>query len=416
MHSFPKPGAINFVLCFAIGMVGGNILAPAIAQDPSLTMAIKQYERQDYNTALIAFKQVRAKEAQPTALYYEALCLQHLGNQSKAIEIYRQIVVNYSATKEAQLATGYLQQLSGQSAVLTYSQQQTANGASSANVNPSSIQNEIANARVTEHNSTSYDHLPDTATVPFSRGVNNHIFVNALINGRPMKVMFDTGAASCFFGRSELNNAGVSYVPTGETAAVRGVGSQTVRCDQADLEITLGDITRKTTCLIAVPSAHTEPLIGQTFFKDFRYDIDTTAGVIHFRKKGSRNREAYDTINIPFTEAGNNIVVTAKVNGIECPMFFDTGAFGNLFSFGVWRQMGLSIPSDAEMVVTKGVGGFARGYRFKVGRIELGSIIKTNVEVVVSQSAPPIPLLGQTFFKDKQFSIDNENHVIRFVH
>ncbi len=260
------------------------------------------------------------------------------------------------------------------------------------------------------------DHLPNSTAVPFHRGIGNHIYVTASVNSRPIEVIFDTGAEGCFFGKRELANAGISYAPVGNMTTVGGVGSQMVKCEEAYLDISLGDITKRTLSLIAVPSANTSPLIGQTFFRDFRYEVDTAAGLIRFHKKGGRTAEAYDTIDVPFRDAGNNMLVQGKINGIECPMYFDTGAFGILIPTSLWHRLGLAIPNDAETVLTSGVGGTARGFRFKVDRIELGPIIKTNVEVVVSNNAPPYPLLGQTFFKDKQFSIDNENHLIRFVH
>ena len=243
------------------------------------------------------------------------------------------------------------------------------------------------------------------------------MFVNVQINGRPAEVMFDTGASTCLFGKEQLNNIGViGYESTGKGSAA-GVGSGTLSFDRANLRVTLGDITK--TINTAVSSKMNTPsLLGQDFFSDFRYEIDTAGGVIHFQRKGARHYEALDTINIPFRTAGKEILVTARVNGRDCEMIFDTGAYNNCFTVAQWQgQLGQSIPSDAKMVMASGVGGNTRGFQFRADRIELGAVMKTNVEVVVIESpSPPLPLLGQEFFKDKRFSIDNDAHVIRFVH
>jgi predicted aspartyl protease len=241
------------------------------------------------------------------------------------------------------------------------------------------------------------------------------MFVNVLINGRPVEVIFDTGASTCLFGKQQLNNAGVTYVPTGSTQ-VRGIGADTLNCDQANLRVSLGEITKTIYTAIVPGKMNTASLLGQDFFNEFRYDIDTATGVIHLRKKGVRSVEALDTINIPFKVAGREMLVDARVNGRQCVMIFDTGSFNNIFTAATWSQLGLSIPADARMVSTGGVGGSSKGFLFRADKIELGGVMKVNPEVVVLESGPPYPLLGQEFLKDKRFSIDNDNQVIRFVH
>jgi len=158
------------------------------------------------------------------------------------------------------------------------------------------------------------------------------------------------------------------------------------------------------------------PLLGQTFYNGYQYDIDNQSGVIRFTKKGSsKNNVGFDAIEVPFQTVGNNLVVVAEINGHQCPMYFDTGAGMNLFDMRTFMSMGLSIPSDASMMMVGGVGGSVPGYSFNISSMRLGSIQKNNLPVcVVTTGGPPLPLLGQPFLRDRRFTIDNDKKVIRF--
>src|SRR5262249_48160884 len=147
--------------------------------------------------------------------------------------------------------------------------------------------------------------------------------------------------------------------------------------------------------------------------------IDNQAGLIAFSKKGAGvvDRDTpLDSVAVPFTKAGNSMVVDVEVNGQPYPFYFDTGASGNVMSMIDAKRLGIAIGEDAEMVVSRGVGGTMPGFNIKLERMRLGPILKTNVPVTVLMLGPDRPLLGQTFFGDRQFTIDNDKGVIRFFH
>src|ERR1700733_9550667 len=370
--------AVTLLITFSVSF-SSNV---SCAADDDLSEGVRLYSEKSFKDAISHLKRVSDKTNKPTALYYQALCMQGLGDSTGSIQLLRKIKDTYPGTREGQMVTAYF------------------NSASAARPPAAVPVRQVAAAQTYSSGAgSSGDRLPDSCTVPFPRGVSNHMFVNVLINGRPASVIFDTGASTCLFGKQQLANLGVSYDVTGKGQAM-GVGSGVLSFDQAVLHVTLGDITKTINTAVA-PTMNTESLLGQDFFNEFRYDIDTAAGVIHFQKKGSHSYEAMDTINIPFRTQGREMLVTARVNGQSCEMIFDTGAHNNLFPLGIWQRLGLQIPPDAHLQMAGGIGGSTRGYAFNADRIELGSVMKTNVPVVVIDSSLPYPLLGQEFFKDK---------------
>lgn len=358
--------------------------------EPHFDMGVKYYQQGHYKAAKESFTQVNGADSQPTVLYYQALCNQQMGNNSAALQLYKKVNSNFPTSPEAKLAQQYLARIAGGQA------------ASSA---AASRGNGLAGLG-------SHDRLPDSCGVPFHRGPGNHMLVNAEIGGRMMEVMFDTGASESFFGRDQLINAGCKFYPTGQSTSSYGVGGE-VKVDICACEVRLGDIVRTIPIMVSARNSDI-PLLGQGFFNPFRYDIDTSAGVIHFHKKGSHGSEGFDTMNVPFTPAGNELEVVCSINGHDCKAYFDTGAGCTMFSMTALRQAGISVPSDAQPMMVSGVGGGGIAYRFRVDRVALGPVQKSNMEIVASPSCN-FCLIGQDFFKDKRFSIDNENRVIKFV-
>lgn len=238
------------------------------------------------------------------------------------------------------------------------------------------------------------------------------MLLNAIIGGRTMEVMFDTGAACSYFGRDQLTAAGAKFFPTGEKTQSQGVGG-IVEVEICMCEVRLGDITR-TVPLMVAPTGAMTPLLGQTFFNPFRYDIDTSAGIIRFYKKGGSQSEGFDTINVPFVPVGNELEVPISINGHSGTAYFDTGAGCTMLSMNQLRSMGIPVNTDQPMMVS-GVGGGSIAFRMRVDRFQVGQVQKNNFDIVASPSCS-FSLIGQDFFKDKRFSIDNEARVIKFAH
>ncbi|MFN8550376.1 MAG: retroviral-like aspartic protease family protein [Candidatus Obscuribacterales bacterium] len=393
--------------------------APAAHADAALNEGIACYNKHDYKKAIeLLTRSANANPGLPTPLYYQALAYSQLGDAQKAKYLYSVIARKFPESEEAKNANIYLARVNNVGAATTAgaatsSQAAQRSRASTAATAPMGDMTTFAAANAT---SEDLSKLPDTGSVPFTRGSGGHLFVDTQINGRTVKMMFDTGASTCLIGKNQLEAAGVmDNVIKGQHTQMGGVGSATNSAAPMIVDLRVAGIQRRMPIMVQ-DRFDLPPLLGQTFYNGYQYDIDNQAGVIRFTKKSAaRNNMGYDAIEIPFQTVGNNLVVTAQINGHQCPMYFDTGAAMNCFAMQTFLAMGLSIPSDASMAMVGGVGGSAPAYSFNVRSMKLGSMEKNNIPVYVMLSGgPPLPLLGQPFLHDRRFVIDNDKKVIRF--
>jgi predicted aspartyl protease len=388
--------ALTVCLCAA-----GRSLA-----DGAFEAGVKLYNQKAYRAALSHFESCLGADGnQATAVYYQGLCYQQLGDFARAKQIYRAVCRQYGGTPEARMAGAFLKRVDPEFSRQAPSMTDVAVTAETA----------AKSVRSTPVGDAEWKSLPSEAKIPFRRSTGRHLYVDAEVNGRPMKVIFDTGAEVCLFGSSHLTQAGLTAAPNGPAVTVAGVGG-TAQARTTVVTVRVGPI-RRTIPVLVQDNLPTPPLLGQTFFQGFQYRIDNQAGFIAFRKRspsGPDKDTPLDSVAVPFIRAGNNLVVQVEVNGQPYPMFFDTGAASIVMSLIDAKRLNLPIPEDAEVVLSRGVGGAMPGFRINVSRMQLGPVLKTSVPVTVLLVGPAKPLLGQPFFGDRQFTIDNENQVIRF--
>lgn len=397
---------------FILALAAVSLGLAGRAADADFNRGVKLYNQRDFKNANICFEQaVRSNPKNPTALYYKALSAQQSGDMTQALQCYSSLCDTFPGTEEARNAARVI---ASSKRGAQASQNSKASGAASMVVTTP------ANHSIFEHSNVGAEELatlPEESTVGFTRGPQGHLFVTAFINNCPMQVMFDTGASTCLFGRNQFLSAGVKGQATGEKVPVQGVGNSVQSAQEEIVTIRVGGITRTMPVTVS-PQLSLAPLLGETFYNGYACDIDNQAGIIRFVKKTSSRRfnsMTLDTIDVPYQLVGNNLVVHAKVNGAECPMFFDTGASGVVFSISQAMSIGLRIPSSARAVMRGGVGGTAPGYEFEVDELELGAIKKYHVPVdVLISGGPPLPLLGQPFLRDRRFTIDYDRHLIKF--
>lgn len=412
-----------FQRVFAVLIIIIMLSAPqkaAAGSDPEFESAVKLFNQKQYSAAIpILAKIIDRPKAGPTPVYYAGLCYQNLGNVTMARQCYQVLADQFPASPEAHLSKDVLARL--QTNGSSPSRRPPLRVSAAAAV-PAPLDARGATTFMREFamNDAEWKSLPDEAKVPFHRSTSSHLFVNGSINGRAMQMMFDTGAEQCHFSQKQLEALGIKIGDSGARIPVQGVGGMSYsRMIVAD--ITVGELRRRIPVLVDEESVGM-PIVGETFFKEFRYDIDNSGGFIRFSKKSrggvaSKAYEATDVIAIPYSNVGDNMVVTAKINGRNFPMIFDTGSYAICFSYGQAMALGLQIPSDARHVVTSGAGGAVGAYEFNIDRIELGPLIKTGVKIIVNQSNTPVmPLLGQPFYSDRRFTVDTEKHLIKFVH
>lgn len=353
---------------------------------------VKLFGQRNYKAAALKFEQaVKSNPNDSNAFYYRALTYQCLGDRAKASSGYQQILQKFPYSTAAQ-----------------YAQQA---------LTPPDRPSRASRSSGSREFQSSFNADPEQTKIYFTKQGRSFI-VDAEVNNRKLPVCFDTGASLCIFGKNHLKQLGItppSGPPTGE---VVGVGSsEAVKSWQMNVDLKVGQIRRPNFPITVQENLPTDPLLGQSFFSDFEYTIDDSINTIVLAKKGSaRPSSGSDSNTVPFVLEGREMVVTVDVNGRKCQMYFDTGADSVAFSRDQARSIGLTIPEDAQQSTSTGIGGTSNSLAFTVQRMRMGPIEKSDVEVSVVENAKMSkPLLGQSFYGGWQYTIDNQNKVIRFL-
>ena len=242
-------------------------------------------------------------------------------------------------------------------------------------------------------------------------------------------MMFDTGASSCVFSLDQLEQLGIeppTGPPNGTTAGVGSNKKMPVWNTIADLR--LGNIVRKKFPIIVTPSPLTYPLLGENFFHELKYTIDNEAKAVLFKYNPagpsvSEKPHSPMTVsagsnyvyNVPFTIENRALIVVAKLDGHDCPMIFDTGADVCMFTNEELDKFGIKPQFVGRTYNVRGSSGTAPAQLCLIQKAQLGPINGQMPCLVTDQAVVPRPLMGQSFFKDWQYTIDHTNHVIQFV-
>jgi clan AA aspartic protease (TIGR02281 family) len=410
-----KKQFLIFLGAAAIVIYGSMALA-----DPNMEAGIKCYKKKDYKDALVHFqKALKSNPHNYNAMYYSAITYHCLGFTAKAVQTYGKLILSYPNTDAANNAIAALNYLDpkylhkihplplGQSGLATPS----ASPAHTAS--PRGVQQFTANG-------SDLDRLPDDCKVYFEPQGNN-LLIDAYVNNRPLKMLFDTGAEAVVIGKNHLQELGIQAPEGAATGFSYGVGAGGAQKTwQTRATIKIGQIERQNFPIIVQENMPTLPLLGQTFFKDFQYSIergmgDNGNGSIHFRKKASSQAGASNgSETVPFIRQGNEMVVSVQINGKTTPMYFDTGAEHCVFSATQLERIGVQVPDDAQVGMSMGIAGATRTRIFTIARMRLGNVEKTDVPVsVVDDYKMAFPLLGQTFFGDLRYELDNQAHALK---
>jgi predicted aspartyl protease len=264
--------------------------------------------------------------------------------------------------------------------------------------------------------------IPREWDVPCLRGPDGQIFVNAEVEGKPIRLLFDTGAPTCFIGKNQLEATGIP-VPAGPPNSSTSGSTSTAKVPAWSLKmrIKLGPVERRVITMVTDTNS-AEPLIGQSYFGRFLYTIDSGAGRIHFKQKVLDTGDNRFATNVPFVwqEQGNRIIVEVEINGRRGKALFDTGNTASALSFFTVdqaTQFGIKVPDDAEVSINTGISGSAAVKRFHVGRIRLGAIDRSDVPITVGDAHGPgdYPLLGAPFWQGYEYTINKEKRQIQFV-
>ncbi len=401
----------------------GSFALPAQAAPDSFALGVKQFGAKTYPLAIASFKKaIAANSKNDSARYYYALSLHYSKNIPAAIKAYAELIrlmpdsngANYARAALQTLDPSLLRTLPAPTRVAQ--QQYSQMPATVATSSGMQFQSSQSGGR-----SSSNDTMPDECRVYYTLE-HNCFVIDAYVNGRPMKMIFDTGAAICAFGKNNFEASGID-VPTGKaTGEVHGIGDGGAQSSwDAIVDLKVGTIERKRFPVKVQSQLGEHPLLGQTFFQDFTYTIDNGAKSIHFVKKRNKSGSIYadpsrDPNAVPFTRERNELVINIEVNGRPTKMYFDTGAGVVTLTHEQCRNLGITIPEDAQISSVQGIAGSSRARVFNVTSIKVGGITKRDFQVWVPDSEMAgTGLLGQTFYNDCQYTIDYERGYIHFM-
>ncbi len=368
--------------------------ASALEETESYMQGTALFKKQEYLQAFDSFaKAVQLQPDNADAAYYLAVTLHHLGHLDKAKEQYKFVVDSFPGTAAAQQAAAILRQL-------TVAKQAETAG------------------------------LPKETWVKYERR-GNSIEVDGLVNNHPIKFDFDTGAERCLLTPVQLKHLGMP-MPTGSPSGYgAGIGQiKPIPVWHLNVDLKVGRIERRNFPVLVSSVPMDFPLLGQDFYRDFEYSIDSASKTISFRQRAldsaavvkraapalTVDSAGHYIFNVPFVKEGNSLIVSALINGKSVPMVFDTGAVFCLFSKSEASQAGISIDTRRPAFPISGLSGQTMAQVGVIGSIKLGPIERHNFAIGISDQANTAkPLLGQDFVGDWNYTIDNQQQVIRFT-
>lgn len=427
------------LLAVSLSLLSASVLTTTAQAQTSYSAGVKCFESKNYKTALVLFvKALKENPRDGKAAYSAALCAHHLGNKSQAIALYKRTLLVAPGTTMAANAKNVLAKLdptyvaslqapasaSGQSrAVIGAMTGHKENSSSSSGQSRSSSRSSSEDSR-----DTSRDYLPSQARVYFKSetGRDTRMIVDGRVNGRSMKMLFDTGApAAGYFSLSHLKELGLPLPDRRKAGKIGGSSNtQKVDCWEYNVDMQVGTIKRKSIPILVLDNKRDTPLLGQEFWKGYTYTIDYGGKSIHFTRQNTNSGySASGRYSVPFKfrAQGNRVIVDMEINGKKFPVMFDTGhttdAVLSLSGRQQARLMGISIPDNAQVTTTIGASGSGTSRIAYARKVKLGPIERYDARVHVSdeeKGAKELPLLGQAFYRGWQYTIDMEHKLIHF--
>ncbi len=223
------------------------------------------------------------------------------------------------------------------------------------------------------------------ATLKFEL-LNNHIYVDGAIDGKPVRLLFDTGGLNLLTpqaakrlglksaGRMAARGVGESQVDVGFARAGR-LELGTLRMDAPLFYVMdLGDLPQ-------VEGFPFDGLVGYEVFHRLGVQIDYARGVMTMTHP-DRYRAPSNATALDFTLDGRIPVVQGEIDGLPARISIDTGSRASISLHSPFvREHGLIERFGAcfETVTGWGVGGAARGWPVRLPSVRLGAAEVTDV-------------------------------------
>ena len=381
----------------------GSGKSAAVTLDP-YNAGMQYFKAKDYRHAAAAFKAAIAKHPNDQGPYYYYALSLHYGKDIQAAKVaYLEVLTHFPSSQSATYAQTALASLDP-----NLLKQMTASPA---------MQSYSGSSGVSSSSGSSGDIIPPQSVANYTTE-NGHMVVDVSFNGRHGKAYFDTGAESILMGKNQLQEMGLP-MPTGAPIAKsRGIDGNLQDVWGVPMDLTVGGVTRRNILVHVKEQMDQLPLLGLPFVKGMNYAVESSGIRFSAKPGATSSASSYrgsDYRTVPYTMEGRSIVVKVQINGHDIAMCLDTGAVGSLFSRAQAAAAGITVTDDAETFNAVGGGGATTARYAMINSIKLGPIEKHNLKVGVSDlSHTPFPLLGKDFWGDSNFSVDQDNHTIRF--
>jgi predicted aspartyl protease len=405
---------------------GASVQRAATATTDKRSQAIALYNAKDYQgAAFLLDDYLTVNSRDPYAAYYAALANQQIGNSAKSRIYYRQVFTLAPTSQIGGYARDMLLKVdpSFAAAMANTKPSKTAVPSTEEALAKAIVDLPSGNDEVPALDPT----LPAEFRMPFTKSWQG-VYLDGSINGRAMKLKFDTGAPNVVIGKNHLQSLGMA-APTGKPDGYTGgsASADKVPFWMVNTTVKVGLIEKRNLPIQVLEYDHSDPLLGQTFFKTYDCNIDESSGQICFRQKAITAKQTISgaAVSVPFVfkEEGNRVLVDVEVNGKPTTMIFDTGNTASACSFMSVEQAeraGVKIPADAVITQHTGVSGSGSAKVFTIRKLRLGPIEHSDVWISVNldttdSTSIGAPLLGQPFWQGYEYTIDRKKRLIYFI-
>jgi hypothetical protein len=219
-----------------------------------------------------------------------------------------------------------------------------------------------------------------STTLPFSL-VNNHIYVTAFVNGKPYRLLCDTGGANVLTP-SAIHELGLRSEGALEA---RGVGEKSEDIGLVRVErLQIGDATLSRQLFAVFDLSALEPvegapmsgLVGFEVFKRFVVRIDYGRHVLTLTPPAAY-REEPGAVWVPFRFKSRMPQMDGEIDGIPGLFDIDTGSRASLdllAPFAEKHRLADKYGAKLEAITGWGVGGPARAKLARAKTLKLGSV------------------------------------------
>ena len=229
------------------------------------------------------------------------------------------------------------------------------------------------------------DNASGISKVPFEL-VNNHIYVDGAVDGKPARFLVDTGgislltpAAAKKFGLASTGRMAVSGAGENPTDLAFARGKQ-VRVGEATLSdpmfyvVDLGNLPQ-------IEGMPIDGLVGYEMFRRFVVQIDYANKVLTLVDP-KKFEPPVGATALDFKLAGTTPEISGELDGMPVVLTVDTGSRDSLtLSSPFVRAHGLvaKYAASPEAVIGWGVGGAARGRPARFGTLKLGVLAVKDI-------------------------------------